>query len=59
LITTTENLNHRLGYLSSLKKITIFQRHVLSKALCPFPNVRTRTNAFLEEATADHKMEKY
>jgi len=46
------NLKLKLGYLSSQKKIQFFQRHILSKAFCHFPNVRMRTNAFREEAFA-------
>jgi len=42
-----------------LKKIKIFQRHMLSKAFCHFPDVRRRTNIFGEEAIADHKVEEY
>jgi len=48
-----------LGYLSSQWKIKIFQRHVLSKAFCHSSNVRMRTNAFREEAIADHMVEEY
>jgi len=43
--------------LSSQKKIKIFQTHILSKAFCPFPNVRMSTNVYREEAIADHKVE--
>jgi len=59
LITTTVNLNRKLGYLRSQKKIKIFQRHVLSKAFCHSSNVRMRTNVFHEEAITDHKVEEY
>jgi len=31
----------------------------LSKTFCNFSNVRTGTNAFCENATADHKVEEY
>jgi len=58
-ITTTVNLKLKLDYLSSHKKIKIFQRHVLSKAFCRSSKVRMRTNAFREEAIADHKTEEY
>jgi len=44
LITMTVNLNRKLGYLSSHKKIKIFQRQILSKAFCHFLNVRLQTN---------------
>jgi len=44
-----------LLYLS----FSIFQRHILSKAFCYFPNVRMRTSVFREEAFADHKVEEY
>jgi len=47
LITTTVNLNRKVGNVSSQKKIIIFHRHILSKAICHFPNVRMRTNVFL------------
>jgi len=56
LMTTTVNLNGKLGYLSSRRKSEIFQRHVLLKAFCHFSNVRMRMNAFREEAIADHKV---
>jgi len=59
LITTTVKLNHKLGYLSSQWKIKIFRRHILSKAFCHSSNVRMRTNAFREDAIADHKVEEY
>jgi len=36
-----------------------FQRHVLSKAFCHSSNVRMRTNAFREGATAEYKVEGY
>jgi len=39
------------------KKIKIFQRHMLSKAFCHFPDVGRRTNVSGEEAVADHKVE--
>jgi len=55
----TVNVNCKLGYLSSQKKIKIFQRHIFSNAFCPFPNDRMRTNVFREEATADHNVEEY
>ena len=56
---TTVNPNRKLGYLSSQKKIKIFQRHISSKAFFHFPNVRMRTNVFRQEAIADHKLEGY
>jgi len=46
LITTTVNLNRKLGSLSSQKKIKIFQRHIFSKAFCRFPNVRMKMTVF-------------
>jgi len=36
-----------------------FQRHMLSKAFCHFPDVRKRTNVCGEEADADHEVEEY
>jgi len=56
---TIVNLNFKLGYLSSQKKIKSFQRHISSKTFFHFPNVRMRTNVFREEAIADHKVEDY
>jgi len=44
--------------VSSKKKFQIFQRHMLSKAFCHFPNVRMRTNAFREEAFAGPQSER-
>ena len=57
LITTTVNLNRKLGYLISQKKIIIFYRHISSKAFFHFPSVRMRMNVFRGEAIADHKVE--
>jgi len=59
LITMTVNLNCMLGYLSSHKKITIFQTQISSKAFCHFLNVRMWTNIFREDAIADHKVKEY
>ena len=59
LITITVNLSRKLGYLSSHKKIKIFQRQILSKTFFHFLNVRIRTNIFHEDAIADHKVEEY
>ena len=56
---TTVNVNRKLGYLSSQKKIKFFHMHILSNAFCPFPNDRKRTNVFREEAIADHNVEEY
>jgi len=55
----TGNLNRKLDYLSSHKKIKIFQRQILSEAFCHFVNVRMRTNIFREDAIEDHKVEEY
>jgi len=41
-----------IGYLSSQKNIIIFQKQILSKAFCHFPNVRMRRNASRKEAIA-------
>ena len=41
------------------EEFKIFQRHVLSKAFYHYSDVRMRTNAFREEAIADHKVEEY
>jgi len=49
----------QVSQLEFQKKIKIFQRQMLSKAFCHFPNVRRRTNVFGEEAIADHKVEKH
>jgi len=59
LTITTVNLNRKLGYLSSQRKIKIFQKRILSNAFRPFPNDRMITNVFREEAIADHKVEEY
>jgi len=44
---------------SQVRQLTIFRRHILSKAICHFPSVRMRTNVFCEEAIADHKVKTY
>jgi len=53
------NLKLNLCYLSFQNKIKIFQRDILSKTFYHFLNVRMKTNAFQEEAIADHKVENY
>jgi len=58
-ITMTVNLNRKLDYLSSQKKIKFFQRHISSKAFFHFPNVTMSTNVFRKEAIADDKVEEY
>ena len=58
LIISTVNLNRKFRQLLQ-KKIKIFQRHMLSKACCHFPDVGRRTNVSGEEAIADHKVEEY
>jgi len=55
----TVNLNRKLSYLRSQKIIKIFQRRILSKTFCRFPNVRNRMNVFRKDAIADHKVEEY
>jgi len=37
----------------------IFQRHVLSKTFCNFPNDQMRTNTFRKEPIADQKVAEY
>ena len=60
LITTTVNLNRKLVYLSSQKKLKFLKdAHISSKAFFHFPNVRMRTNVFCEEAFANDKVEEY
>jgi len=56
----TVNLKLKLQQATyiSFKKL-IFQRVILSKTFCHFPNVRVRTNAFRKEVIADHKVEQY
>ena len=58
MITTTVSLKLKFGYLSSQRKLKFF-KHVLSKVFYNSSNVRMRTNAFREEAIADHKVEEY
>jgi len=59
LITTTVNLINKLDCLSLQNKIKIFQGDVVSKTLRYFPNARMITDAFSEEAIADHDVEDY
>ena len=40
------------GYLSSQKYIKFFQKQILSKEFCHFPNVRMRKEASRKEAIA-------
>ena len=45
--------------LSFQKKIKVFQRDIMTKSFCHFPNFKMRMNAFPEEAISDHKIEEY
>jgi len=54
VITTTANLNRKLGYLSSQKKIKIFKDTYCQKRSAIFPMSEWRW-MFFAEAIADHK----